>query len=252
MKNSRRRWRLTKSQVLAWADAWRRQTGRYPTVQSGTVQPGLRLTWKAVDTSLRDGYHGLPGSNSLAQLLAQRRGVRNQSELPRLSEAVILHWADEHFRRTGRWPQYDGGPIEGEAGETWRNVQSALTNGYRGLRGGSSLARLLAAHGRKRNPSGLPPLTMEQILFWAEETARRTGSWPHVRSGPVLGAPGETWKGVNAALRDGRRGLPGGASLALLVRHYRSIKLYHDAEGWPWEGKVTAAQLTARLLGAAK
>jgi hypothetical protein len=253
MKTSRRRFRFTKAQVLAWADAWRRRTGRYPTQRSGAIQPGARLTWKAVELSLRHGGHGLPGGSSLAQLLAERRGVRNQARLPRLSEALILHWADDHFRRTGRWPQRRSGPIQGVAGETWAQVEDALLRGLRGLDGGSSVARLLDKYGRKPNRSALPRLTMEEILSWAEAAAGQTGSWPTADSGPVPGAPGETWSRLDAALRQGHRGLPGGASLAGLVRLYRNLKLESACGNPLWDGnrifKGTAAQLAARVLG---
>jgi hypothetical protein len=38
----------------------------------------------------------------------------------------------------------------------------------------------------------------------------------------VLDAPGETWKGINQALWAGNRGLPGGDSLARLLRRHRA------------------------------
>jgi hypothetical protein len=66
-----------------------------------------------------------------------------------------------------------------------------------------------------------PPLTVAQILGWADEHRRHTGDWPTVLSGPIPGAPGLTWGGVDKALRDGRRGLPGGGSLPRLLRSKR-------------------------------
>lgn len=63
-----------------------------------------------------------------------------------------------------------------------------------------------------------PPLTEEQALAWAVEHRRRTDRWPHADSGPVPGAPGETWRAVDRALARGLRGLPGGSSLARLLR----------------------------------
>jgi hypothetical protein len=55
----------------------------------------------------------------------------------------FLEWADRHRRATGEWPHVDSGPIRGRPRETWAAVQAALDQGARGLRGGSSLARLL-------------------------------------------------------------------------------------------------------------
>ena len=56
----------------------------------------------------------------------------------------------------------------------------------------------------------LPPLTEEKLCKWAEAHWRQTENWPNENSGPVQAAPGETWGNVNAALREGLRGLPGG------------------------------------------
>jgi hypothetical protein len=97
----------------------------------------------------------------------------------------------------------------------------ALRLGRRGLPGGSPLARLLAQYRGKRNKSALPPLTVAQILGWADAHHARAGEWPGVLSGPIPEAPGETWKAVNMALYRGFRGLPGGDSLARLLRRRR-------------------------------
>src|ERR1700687_5641703 len=72
-------------------------------------------------------------------------------------------------------------------GETWKSVDHALRLGLRGLRGGSSLARLLAAEHRVRNIQDLPRLTIEQILAWADTYHARHGMWPLRHSGPVAG-----------------------------------------------------------------
>jgi hypothetical protein len=74
---------------------------------------------------------------------------------PPLSVEQVLAWADAHFVRTGRWPTATSGPVCGAPGEEWRYVDAALRLGFRGLRGGDSLGRLLhrargAAVGRWR------------------------------------------------------------------------------------------------------
>jgi hypothetical protein len=67
-----------------------------------------------------------------------------------------------------------------------------------------------------------PPLTVEQILAWADAHHARTGRWPTAASGPVEGAPGEVWAYINTSLARGHRGLPWGSSLSrLLARHVR-------------------------------
>jgi hypothetical protein len=153
----------------------------------------------------------------LARLLAGAVGARNRTSLPPLTVRGILAWADAHRRRTGAWPTDSSGPVVEAAGETWKAVALALRFGYRGLRGGLSLARLLAAERGVRNRASLPRLSVQQVLAWAQEHRRRTGSWPGEDSGPVAGAAGETWSALDLALRYGYRGLPGSSSLSQLV-----------------------------------
>jgi hypothetical protein len=80
----------------------------------------------------------------LPEVLAEHRGRRNKSRLPRLTVQKILEWADAHHRRTGRWPGVLSGEIPEAPGEDWRAVNFALYRGFRGLPGGDSLAKLLA------------------------------------------------------------------------------------------------------------
>jgi hypothetical protein len=129
----------------------------------------------------------------------------------------ILAWADAFHGLSDRWPNRHGGSIPGSGGENWSAVDAALTQGYRGLPKGGSLIKLLAEHRGYRHRSYLPPLSVEQILAWADEHHTRTGSWPTELSGPV-GTTGESWQAINRALRDGERGLPGGTSLFKLLR----------------------------------
>jgi hypothetical protein len=142
----------------------------------------------------------------------------------RLTVKLILRWADAHRERTGTWPHTRSGPVGGAPGQTWGAVNRALARGGRGLPGGSSLALLLEEKRGKRNKAHTPPLTVEQILLWADAHHRRTGSWPEANSGPVAAAAGETWSAVASALYAGNRGLPGGETLARLLRR-------HDREG---------------------
>jgi hypothetical protein len=138
-----------------------------------------------------------------------------------LTTAQILRWADAHHRRTGRWPRTTTGPVTGAGGERWFRIDAALRYGQRGLPGGDSLARLLDRERGVRN-SRTRPLTEASILTWARAHRRRAGAWPSVRSGPLLEVPGETWRNIDQAMRDGSRGLPGGGSLARLLRRRAS------------------------------
>jgi hypothetical protein len=212
------------SQILAWADAYRKRTGSWPNLNSGRISGALDETWRRVDSALRIGLRGLPGGSSLARLLAEQRGVRNPSSLPRLTIKQVLDWADAHHKRTGAWPISESGPIPGAAGETWKAIDHALRLGMRRLPGGSSLSRLLAKRRGVRNIQDLPRLSLEQILAWADAHHDRTGTWPTSDSGPIAGTSGETWSAVNAALQKGRRGFPGRSSLARLLAKTRGVR----------------------------
>jgi hypothetical protein len=215
------------SQILRWADAYHKRTGSWPNLNCGRIAGTLDETWRRIDSALRIGLRGLPGGSSLARLLAERRGVRNLSCLPRLSINQILAWADRHHRLTGSWPISESGSIHGTHGETWKAIDHALRLGMRGLPGGSSLSRLLARKRGVRNIQSLPRLSVKRILAWADAHHRRTGTWPTSDAGQILNARGETWSGVNAALQKGRRGFHGGSSLARLLakeRHVRNPK----------------------------
>ena len=78
---------------------------------------------------------GLPGGNSLAELLSEKFGVRNAASLPPLTAEKILEWADTHYRRTGKWPNRESGIIRDSEGEKWSYVDAALYFGVRGLSG---------------------------------------------------------------------------------------------------------------------
>jgi hypothetical protein len=215
---------LTVEQILAWADAYYQATGTWPKTESGAIEQAPGETWHAADAALRVGCRGLPGGSSLADLLADKRGVRNVQDLPRLTVKQILAWADAHRQATGEWPFATSGPIVQAPGETWGGVAAALELGRRGLTGGSSLARLLAKYRGVRNHRGLPRLTQQQILAWADAHFERTGDWPTARSGPIPDAPfGETWRRVDSALSRGVRGLPKRLSLAKLLAWHRGV-----------------------------
>ena len=219
------RQQLTVEQILAWADAYRSRTGHWPTSLSGSIpESGAdNDTWNEINQALQEGKRGLPSGSTLARLLAQRRGTQNRTSVRLLSEDMIAAWAKAYHHRTGRWPDRNSGVIPESPGDTWKKVNHALRDGRRGLPGGSSLARILAEKLGVRNLANVVPLTVEQILSWADNYRDRTGQWPRHTSGPVPNAPGESWGAIEFALRNGRRGLPGGTSLYRLLKDHRSI-----------------------------
>ncbi len=216
--------RLTIRQILAWADAHHRSTGRWPSNWTKAPVPDAPdENWNAINASLKEGLRGLPGGESLAQLLGRYRSVRRTIYVPRLTIPQILSYADAYLLKTGRFPTCNSGPVHGHPGATWAAIDLALTRGGRGLPLGFTLATLLEKHRGLRHHGHLPRLTAQRILAWADKHYRRTGQWPNQNStAEIQGAPGEKWPNINSALLEGFRGLPGGDSISrLLIRNGR-------------------------------
>jgi hypothetical protein len=225
--------------ILVWAENHKRRTGRWPKALSGPIRDVLGESWSKVDAALRYGRRGLGplGGSSLAKLLAEERGVRNVRDLPPLTEERIVAWADAHRCRTGKWPTINSGELVDAPGETWANINMALTTGTRGLRGRASLAKLLSRRRGIRHNLNAPALTVEKVLALAVIHHRRTGKWPKRTSGKVAGTKHERWSAIDTALRDGVRGLRGGSSLARLLHERRGVR-----------NKSAAPRLTVRQI----
>jgi hypothetical protein len=74
-----------------------------------------------------------------------------------LTLSQTLAWADDHHRRTGRWPHGGSGPVQANPAETWGAIDQALAAGGRGLPGGDSLSRLLARERGREEARGRRP-----------------------------------------------------------------------------------------------
>ncbi len=177
----------------------------------------VTLKDSAVLESVGRQVHSVTGGQ--IREFAQR--LREAAPRP-LSEEQILAWADLYRDRTGEWPRRTSGEVTDCPGEMWSLVDGALREALRGLPGHSSLMKLLAEHRNVRNSKNLPPLTVEQVLAWADAHHARTGEWPRSGSGEILDTSGETWAGINTALSQGRRGFPVGSSLAKLLEEQRA------------------------------
>jgi hypothetical protein len=202
--------------ILRWAEAHRARHGRWPSSYSGRIPEAPGESWNSVNRALYSGLRGLPGGTTLPQLLRQDRDVLQHPEATPLTIQRILDWANAYRARTGKWPNVASGVIPESTGDTWRRVHYALEHGVRGLAGGSSLVKLLGRSWRERPEVAAPNLNVPEILAWADAFHAREGRWPGYRSGEIPEAAGETWRRVDAALREGTRGLAGGTSLARL------------------------------------
>jgi hypothetical protein len=70
----------------------------------------------------------------------------------RLTLDQVLARAESHFGRTGRWPSNGSGAVSEGRHLTWGGIDQALRGGFRGLPGGSSLAKLVEEY--RRAPPG--------------------------------------------------------------------------------------------------
>ena len=179
--------RLTVAEILAWADAHQAATGAWPKSASGIVRDAPHAeTWQTINSALAQGCRGLRGGLTLPDLLAQHRGVPKVVTAPRLTVDEILVWADAHHAATGEWPGRNTGLVRDASHTlTWQAVGAALTQGHRGLPGGTSLGDLLAEHRGVAKVERLPRLTIAEILAWADAHHAATGAWPTRNTGLV-------------------------------------------------------------------
>lgn len=212
---------LTETRILKCADAYNRNTGEWPTLESGSTRELRGDDWAAVDRALRMGTRGLAGGSSLAKLLADSGRKSTAKHAPRLSTYLVLKWGQAHRKKTGRFPTSKSGPVLDAPSENWSAIASALEVGTRGLPRGLTLAGLWKTFYGRRNPVHPPPLDHATILAWADAHHRRTGAWPTCDPAPVNGHPGEDWHNIDTSLRKGQRGLHGDDSLARLLDRKR-------------------------------
>lgn len=216
--------RLSTEQILKWGDAYFALTRAWPTAKSGTVVDAPGETWLAIDLALRRGARGLPANWSLSRLWKSFRHRPKWAHGRMLTEEEVLVWADVYHARHGAWPNPRSGKIQEASDLDWRAINTALRDGYRGLLGGSSLPQFLLKHRGVRSQGCAPPLTVAQILYWADAHRFRTGNWPNAKSGRIAEAPEETWGAIQQALIRGYRDLPIGFTLATFLDRYRRNK----------------------------
>ena len=91
------------------------------------------------------------------------------------------------------------------------------------------------------------------ILEWAHAHRAANGCWPTVTSGPVAGAPGETWGQIDVAIRCGFRGLSPGLGLSRLLRRRRARPLARltldQVRAWAEAHRAATGQWPTRLSG---
>ncbi|MGO9920433.1 MAG: hypothetical protein ACLQIB_37800, partial [Isosphaeraceae bacterium] len=123
---------LAAEQILAWAEAHRAATGRWPSSRSGPVLHAEGERWGSIDTALREGYRGLPGGQLLGRLIRPHGGPDVYRTRPALTVEQVLAWADAHREATGECPSRNPG-------------RSARSPGRPGRRSAAPWPRAIAA-----------------------------------------------------------------------------------------------------------
>lgn len=210
---------LTDEVVAAWATAFQREHGRWPTRDDGPIRGASRgETWSKVGAAIEQGLRTLKRRTSLAAFCAEVCGAPAPGTVRRaLSVEQIVADARAYHERTGSWPTpASDDPALSARNDSWNKIDRALRDGGRGLPR-TTLVKLLAEHAGARNRNRPGPLTEAMIRTWVQAHWRRTGEDPTRISGPVHGVPGESWGAIDGALKHGCRGLRKGSSLRKFI-----------------------------------
>lgn len=240
VRRSTKRPPLTHSMILHWAREYRERNGRWPAVQSGEIPGTYGESWLGIDHALRRGARGLRRKSSLAVLLGKVPGSRFRLLREPLSITQIVAWAEDHVTRTGRWPSINSGPVLARPDEKWVNINMALRTGLRGLPGGMTLSRLLRREPGSDRNLNRPKLTYRRILEWADEYFWRHDRWPRFDSGRIPGSDGDAWSHIDASLKQGLRGLPGGLTLVKFLHRHRCAPYQERGESPLTERQILA------------
>ena len=230
---------LPEESILALAVSHFDSFGQWPTARSKTQVPGQMDTWQAIASALNVGARGLPGGDSLGALLRRNgcQGVRTVGRVLSIEDIVFL--AREHYGRTGNWPAKKmTGPINGEVGLNWRNIDKALRDRRQRIKGievfaakarsltkgQMSLAALLFIFCAVESHIHKHILEPEVIMAAADQFRRINGRWPSQSDKSLIQGLGSTilsWNGLAQRLRHGYCEFPGGSSLRELFQQYR-------------------------------
>jgi len=209
--------KLTEEQIISWAKEWFEKYGKWPTANSGEIEGTNGENWTALNSATSAALRGFPRKISLANLLQEHGLKKNKANQGALTEEQIVGWMDRHFVATGKWPTQRSGKVLGAKHDKWLDIDNALASGSRGLPGNSSIATLREKYRKVRNTASVPDLTEEKILEWADEYYVIHEEYPQKTPTEIPDSGGETWGGVDVALRNGRRGLQRKITLAQLL-----------------------------------
>jgi superfamily II DNA or RNA helicase len=219
---------LREEVIVAAAIQHYEKTGEWPTADDSTSEIPLlpRDNWKAINMAGQTGGRNLGIGRTLAEILKPIKlqyGSKVKVVGGSLTEEGIIKAAFEQFEKTGEWPttRDTKSKIPGLPGDNWAAISAACHKGYRNLKKGRTLAKILEPikllHGSKVK-GGL--LTVEKIGNAAIEHYEKTREWPTCRdtTSKIPHLPGDNWSVIDQAGRKGGRGLEKGLTLTEILK----------------------------------
>ena len=223
---------LSEKQIIEAAKEYYAKYRKWPNQHSEEPVPGLpNDSWNSIDAA---GFQGLRGLEPGRTLSVITKHLKNEQLL---SEEIIIKAANAYFKKWGEWPNRRSlNPVPGLPNESWAGIESTCHHGYRGLKKGRTLSKILAPHTGKTNRGA--PLTEDIIVKAAKAYFKIHKRWPSQNSPePVPGMPGNSWDAINSAGHKGLRGLLKGRTIAAITA---PLKNAHTREKLS-EGKIKAA-----------
>jgi hypothetical protein len=198
--------KLTIYQIIEWAKDHFEKTNEWPTYKSGKVLAEPSEKWSSIRSNLVHGGRGLPKGLSIEKVLFDELGVIGVRSGKQLTEQRVHSLALMHYEKIGSYPTESSDWIL-EGKDSWPAISFALNYGFRGLPGGSSLAKLLQAHNLKANLGEREYPSKDEIVDVAKiyQTQDKDNKLPTRESGlfPNPNYLDLTWGGINSALVKG-------------------------------------------------
>jgi hypothetical protein len=215
---------LTEEKILASAEKYYLQTGKWPTIKTRDEAPDMpHETWRNIDTAICRGLRGLEHLQGKKQTLSTLLEPLKIKYNYYLTEEKILLAAEKYYLQTGKWPTHADnlqGSVPDMPDETWNIIDQSCRRGGRGLAKRVSLAKLIKPLKEKYGFAvEKEDLTEEKILASAEKYYLQTGKWPGAHTiDPVPDMPNVTWSAIHQAGSLGTRGLAKGRTLSEILK----------------------------------
>ena len=174
--------KLTDAELLAACKAYHADTGKWPSVNSGSSIKWTkrRRLWSGID------YDLWARGSSLAKFLIEH-GLKEATSSEEILDDALIAACTAHFAEKGKWPTGASGDSFKWTGRhiTWSGIDSRLKTR------GSSLSKFLIKHGVKE-PRLKGAIPHAKILAACKVYHAETGRWPAASSGDSF-----KWTGVH-------------------------------------------------------